>query len=217
MIWRCAAHRAQQRCTWRGALNALFGGCTACVNNKCMHATCVERLQCVVWSCDRVRTKCKDDTCDAPLLKQAPMRAVECNMYRVSCSAEQAIKYPIASYALTLATTMCMQVPGRAVVPGRAAEAAMAVLVDMTTMTAMLNTALMHAAIDWGLQQSSYGALQASLLAIDTLVITTSACTSNPLLEWADLDQFGSNGRRHRPSPATPASTHTRCRAHALH
>ena len=28
-------------------------------------------------------------------------------------------------------------------------------------------------------------------------------------------NQFGSNGRRHRPSPATPASTHTRCRAHA--
>ena len=68
-----------------------------------------------------------------------------------------------------------------------------------------------------GLQQSSYGALQASLLAIDTLVITTSACTINPLLRWADLDQFGSNGRRRRPSPATPVSTHTRCRAHALH
>ena len=68
-----------------------------------------------------------------------------------------------------------------------------------------------------GLQQSSYDALQASQLAIDTLVITTSACTISPLLRWADLDQFGSNGRRHRPSPATPASTHTRCRAHALH
>ena len=55
-----------------------------------------------------------------------------------------------------------------------------------------------------GLQQSSCGALQASLLAIDTLVITTSACTISPL-RWADLDQFGSNGRRHRASPATPA------------
>ena len=68
-----------------------------------------------------------------------------------------------------------------------------------------------------GLQQSSYGALQSSLLAIDTLVITTSACTISPLLLWADVHQFRSNGRRHRPSPATPASTHTRCRAHALH
>ena len=73
------------------------------------------------------------------------------------------------------------------------------------------------ALLSWGLQQSSYDTLQASLLAIDMLVITTSACTISPLLRWADLDQFGSNGRRHRPSPATPASTHTRCRAHALH
>ena len=47
-----------------------------------------------------------------------------------------------------------------------------------------------------GFQQSSCGALQASLLTIDTLVITTSACTISPLLRWADLDQFGSNGRR---------------------
>ena len=45
-----------------------------------------------------------------------------------------------------------------------------------------------------GLQQSSYGALQASLLAIDTLVITTSACTISPLLRWADLDGRGGGG-----------------------
>ena len=62
-----------------------------------------------------------------------------------------------------------------------------------------------------GLQQSSCGALQASLLSIDTLVITTSACTINPLLLWADLDQFGSNGRRLQPLlPHIPVAAHTR-------